>query len=350
MDGVSVYDFKQLPKEGVHAFARLCHKILLTGSYPDTWFNVRVVLIPKKLACTALKDLRPLVIAPVAYRLFGKALLMLSQHAIHNVHAHSVGGVPKRAAQCAFLKVCMLIEQCRSDGSSLMGAAIDTQKFFDAVPFALAIKCLLEVGLPPIVVHTWGAFITRIRRYVSIQNSIGSLPIYCDRGIPQGDPISMFAAAAALGLWLDSLYKIPAAPSSEAWVFVDDRLLVSKVSPQSCWAQAAFSHTEFWDSSWRFVTRPKTVCFGFGPHSSVLFWSDGTAVSSQVDPVYLGIPLPMPKVSRTSFFQPIVEDCIFLLSTSAQAVLLLGTGPLAWSAIGGQAFSLPPGPLFQLLF
>ena len=102
-----------------------------------------------------------------------------------------------------------------------MGAAIDTQIFFDAVPHALAVKHLMDVGVPPIVVHAWGAFITRIRRYISIQNSVGSMPTYCDRGIRQRDPISMFAAAAALGLWLDSRYQIPTAPSSEAWVMID---------------------------------------------------------------------------------------------------------------------------------
>ena len=217
---------------------------------------------------------------------------------------------------------------CLSSNAVLMAplswrAAIDTQKFFDAVPHALAVKCLLDVGVPPVVVHTWGAFITQIRRYISIQNSVGSSPISCDRGIPQGDPISMFAAAAALGLWLDSLYKIPAAPSSEAWVFVDDRLLLSRSSPRGCWAQLAFSHTECWDSSWKFITRPKTVCFGFGQLSSALLWSDGSAGTFQVDPLDLAIPLPLRKASRAPFFQPIIEDCCFIFDKMRSAARTL---------------------------
>ena len=49
----------------------------------------------------------------------------------------------------------------------------------------------------------------------------------------------MFAAAAALGYWLDELDKIPRHLSCEAWVFVDDRLLAEDLS-HSPWLQQAF--------------------------------------------------------------------------------------------------------------
>ena len=320
LDGIQVSDFKALPSEGISAFARLSHQILASGLFPASWFNVKVVMIPKKEGSLALKDLRPLVIAPVAYRLFGKILLSLSRHAIFNVHSHSVGGIPKRRAQFAFLRVSMLIEHCRSTGKSFSGAAIDTQKFFDAVPHALAFKCLLEVGVPPIVVHTWGKYITSICRYVSVHGAISSKPICCDRGIPQGDPISMFAAAAALGLWLDSLSQIPKAISSEAWVFVDDRLIAAPLSGTCNWTQRAFSHTSNWDSSWNFITQPKTVCFGFGPLFRPLRWDNpDTEVASQRNPVYLGIPLPLPGVSRQAFFDPVLQDCLAILDKLAAA-------------------------------
>ena len=320
LDGIHVSDFKDLPREGISSFAKISHQILLTGLFPASRFNVKVVMIPKKEGSLALKDLRPLVIAPVAYRLFGKILLSLSRHAIFNVHSHSVGGIPKRRAQFAFLRVSMLIEHCRSAGLSLSGAAIDTQKFFDAVPHALAIKCLLEVGVPPIVVHTWGRYITSIQRYVSVHNSFSSKPIFCDRGIPQGDPISMFAAAAALGVWLESLSQIPQAISAEAWVFVDDRLIAAPLYGNHNWTQRAFTHTAGWDSSWNFITKPKTVCFGFGPLFTPLHWDNTEVkVASQRNPVYLGIPLPLPGTSRHAFFEPILQDCLTILDKLAAA-------------------------------
>ena len=320
LDGIQVSDFKALPREGISAFAKLSHQIITSGLFPASWFNVEVVMIPKKEGSLALKDLRPLVIAPVAYRLFGKILLSLSRHAIFNVHSHSVGGIPKRRAQFAFLRVSMLIEHCRSTGKSFSGAAIDTPKFFDAVPHALALKCLIEVGVPPIVVHTWGKYITSICRFVSVHGAISSKPICCDRGILQGDPISMFAAAAALGLWLDSLSQIPQAISSEAWVFVDDRLVAAPLSGDHNWTQQAFSHTSGWDSSWNFITKPKTVCFGFGPLFKPLHWDNpDSVVASQRNPVYLGVPLPLPGVSRQTFFEPVLQDCLAILDKLAAA-------------------------------
>ena len=92
LDGTYVEDYKLLPQQGRQAFSRFCYAILQTGRFPDSWLNIKVVLIPKKQGLT-LKDLRPLSIAPVPYRLFGKALMRLSQHAMLNLHSHSVGGV-----------------------------------------------------------------------------------------------------------------------------------------------------------------------------------------------------------------------------------------------------------------
>ena len=104
LDGTYVADYNLIPVEGRQAFSRFCYSILKTGCFPDSWFNVKVVLIPKKQGSLTLKDLRPLSIAPVPYRLFGKALMRLSQHAMLNLHSHSVGGVPQRSAQAAFLR------------------------------------------------------------------------------------------------------------------------------------------------------------------------------------------------------------------------------------------------------
>ena len=121
-----------------------------------------------------------------------------------------------------------------------MGLAIDTQKFFEVVPHALA--------APPVVVFAWLKYITSIRRYISIHNSISDRPLLADRGIPQEHPISMLAAAATLGLWLQDLNRIPASPDAEAWVFVDDRLLFEAIEGDVCALQNKFDLTCTWDA------------------------------------------------------------------------------------------------------
>ena len=120
---------------------------------------MKVVLIPEKSGSLSFKDLRPLTIAPVP-RLFGKALLCLSGQVMAHLHTHSVGGVPSRSAQNAFVKVCFIIEKFRSQKVSFSGLAIDTQKFFDCIPHALACRYLLLIGVPPLVVHTWLSYLS----------------------------------------------------------------------------------------------------------------------------------------------------------------------------------------------
>ena len=285
-----------MPPEGLQLFTRLCLSVLETGIFPDVWYDVKVVLIPKKSGFLSFKDLRPLAIAPVPYRLFGKALLSLSGHAMSQLHGHSVGGVPGRSAQQALFKVCFIIEKVRSAKGSFPGLAIDTQKFFDCIPHALAYTSLLLIGVPPLVVHTWLSFVLGIRRFVSLKGSVSPVPIFSDRGIPQGDPISMLAAAAPLAVWLTDLEVIPPSPKATAWVFVDDRLLAEEHDGPTTWLQEAFSLTNSWDSSWGFSTRPKTVCFGFGPAFQALAWPDFEPVAIDVAPKYLGIVLPPPSV------------------------------------------------------
>ena len=42
-------------------------------------------------------------------------------------------------------------------------------------------------------------------------------------------------------------------------------------------------------------------------------WPDGQPVTQQDHPVYLGIPIPLPSFSRAQFYEPIVQDCCYIL-------------------------------------
>ena len=335
LDGVSVADFKALPLPAVNSIAQLFHDILTRATFPEPWLNIKVTLIPKKGGELALKDLRPLSIAPVAYRVWAKTLLILCSHAGANIHPCSVGGIPNRQAQHAFLRVALTAEKLAAQKKSAVGLAVDTQQFFDVIPHALAARCLTQVGVPPVIVFAWLKYITSIRRYISIHNSIADKPLTADRGIPQGDPISMLAAAAALGLWLDDLNRIPPSPSAEAWVFVDDRLLFQEVEELGSTLQDKFTLTCQWDAAWAFNTRPKTVCFRFGRQLIDIYWPDGQRVELQEHPVYLGVPIPLPSFSRASFYQPIVEECCYILRNliSAKSLLTLTQRKYAVAAV-----------------
>ena len=65
---------------------------------PMHWLNCKMTCIPKKQGKTTVKDLRPLTISPVCYRLFCKTVLVMHANTQQNIPEHSVGGVIGRAA------------------------------------------------------------------------------------------------------------------------------------------------------------------------------------------------------------------------------------------------------------
>ena len=71
--------------------------------------------------------------------------------------------------------------------------------------------------------------IMQIKRYASLNGSISKNGFKAAVGIPQGDPLSMLAAAAMLGEWI----KETAHDHILAKVFADDHLMLSS-NNQSC--------------------------------------------------------------------------------------------------------------------
>ena len=322
LDGFHVKDFKFLPKTAIGDLANIFAKILAEGRCPPSWLNLRLVLIPKKGGNVGVKDLRPISVASVAYRIFAKCCLLLCHNKTFNIHARSVGGVPRRSGEIAYLKVGVLLEKVVSSGSHGSGIGIDTQKFFESIPFGLAVMGLQEIGIPQDILRVWISFIHSVKRYVTIHDSILDAPISCSNGVPQGDPSSMLSAAACLSKWLHNLYSIPNELEFEGWVYMDDRLLVSGLYSREDddIFQHLFASIEAWDESFGFRTRPKSRQFSVnGP--AVLSWQDGSPVQSETFFTYLGVPLPLPMTSRTKFFADKLADAqrIFHMLQSAGA-------------------------------
>ena len=205
MDGLEIAHLKQLPHTAVLFLAHIFHKSLCLQRVPLHWLNCKMTCIPKKQGKTSVKDLCPLTISPVCNRLFCKTVLMMHNEVQQNIPEHSVGGVIGRSAFHAWLPAALMCEATwRLDPTfreNLQGAAIDTENFFDNAPIDKACEILLRTGLPYSVVSTWHFMITHIRRFASLNGSISKNSFKAAIGIPQGDPLSMLAAAAMLGEW-----------------------------------------------------------------------------------------------------------------------------------------------------
>ena len=319
IDGITVLHFKKLCKPAVEALAYIFDKILQTGDIPEDWLNCRVACIPKQEGKVAVKDLRPLSVAPVAWRIFSKWLLLQNLHCQNAIATRSVGGVKNRSGMSAWLPAAIACEQTwrhvEKGYKSLQGAAIDTAKFFDCIRFEHAAEGLAYIGFPSHAIKAWVHGVRRMKRYPSLNGGILSTPIQCGRGIPQGDPLSMVVAAAVLGRWVDDLPR----ELTISHVFVDDRLLIDSSSAA---LQELFDLTQRWDRDHYFDTKPKTRAFGTNPPAENLKWNAHTEVlRNNGNIVYLGIPLPFANLGRASFFEPIIDKLCDALQKCTRAHL-----------------------------
>ena len=110
LDGLKITHFKKLPPEAVKMLAMVFIKAKTKHMLPSSWLMCRLTCIPKRAGNLKVRDLRPLTIAPVAYRFFCKWLLAQNAKAQLNIDSDSVGGVPGRDAIMAWVPAVITVE------------------------------------------------------------------------------------------------------------------------------------------------------------------------------------------------------------------------------------------------
>ena len=316
MDGLSVHMVKQLPPVAIKCLALVFVASIQQQCMPKSWLDCKLTCIPKRLGKIQVKDLRPLTIAPVAYRLFCKFLLLSNLDAQQRVPDRSIGGVPKRSAFHAWFPAAVKCESTWKLVAHMrpvvQGIAIDTEKFFDNVPQEKALEALVALGFSTQQVAAWAFGLQHLARYVSLNGAVNRESFRATNGVPQGDPLSMIAAAALLGQWTLEI------PSDLVFnrVFVDDRLMLSTNNEE---LHEAFLTTQLWDHQLRFSTEKKTCAFGNNEECHNSFWMNAQEVQRENYPVYLGVPLPLNGLSRAAFFQPVLDKCHIVLDRLIRA-------------------------------
>ena len=317
LDGITIAQFKHIDEKGILCLAALFLKCLHVSETPKSWLDCRVACIPKKAGQLRVQDLRPLCIAPVALRLFSKTLLSLNSGSQHNVNCLSVGGVTGRQGMHAWLFASLHAEDTwrhdRRKIKNLQGIAIDAEKFFDAITFEHAAEALHSIQFPVPAISAWMYAVRNINRFAAVSGAISIDGFRPGRGVPQGDPLSMLVAAAALGQWAA---RIPT-PLKVNHVFVDDRLLLHDCHHK---LQEVFDFTQNWDREHCFNTMPKTHAFGTNPVHQNITWLDGVTVKREEgNLIYLGVPLPFLSVNREKFYAPIIDKLCAALNKVARA-------------------------------
>jgi exonuclease III/phage terminase Nu1 subunit (DNA packaging protein) len=231
---------EQVVKEVLH--------VLRGGSIPEGWNDTIVVLIPKVQNPDKLKDLRPISLCNVVYKLISKVLanrlkIILGDLISPNQSAFVPGRLISDNTILAY-EMSHFMRKKRRGGKNYMALKLDMSKAYDRVEWPFLKGVMEKLGF-------CGPFIDLIMKCVSsvsyrfkINGELTDL-VLPGRGLRQGDPISpylfLLCAEGFSGLLhhADEVGKIkgirlaPSAPAINHLLFADDSLLLMEANLSS---------------------------------------------------------------------------------------------------------------------
>ena len=216
--------------------------VLNGGPLPADWNNTTVVLIPKVKNPKCIKDLRPISLCNVIYKIVSKVLTSRLKVFIGNIISQNQSAfIPGRLISDNVLvayEMTHFIKHKRS-GDGYMAVKLDMSKAYDRVEWNFLEAMLIKLGFN----STWVSLLMKCVRSVTYRIKVnGDLTeiISPQRGLRQGDPLSPYLflivaegfssllhIANQQGL-IEGIKICPNAPSISHLLFADDSLLLLK--------------------------------------------------------------------------------------------------------------------------
>lgn len=172
-----------------------CKEWLNKGSFPASLNDTNVVLIPKKENACCMKDLRPIALCNVLYKILAKVLanrlkLILPELISENQSAFVPGRNITDNVLVAFEVVHHMSKKNRGNDGEV-ALKLDISKVYDRVDWSYLKARMLEMGF----CNKWVDWIKMCVNTVSYEFCFnGSVvgPIGPTRGLRQGDPLSPY--------------------------------------------------------------------------------------------------------------------------------------------------------------
>jgi len=292
--------------------------VLNGGPMPQGWNDTIIVLIPKVKNPTQLKDLRPISLCNVLYKLISKVLANRLKKILPDIISYSQSAfVPGRLITDNVLLAYEMTHYLRNKRTGKEGCAaikLDMSKAYDRVEWKFLEKMMRKLGFA----HRWIEMVmkcvTSVRYRIKV-NGVYTEPFRPHRGLRQGDPLSPYLfILCAEGL--SSLIKRAeekgniigiricwGAPAVSHLFFADDTLMLIKASAShaECLQQILSLYE---DVSGQMVNKEKTSIM-FSPNTSkhvrdqvlTALGVEHTAKNEK----YLGLPIYIGKYKQHMF-------------------------------------------------
>ena len=202
-------DLAKLPECWWNAAGQLWQLVLASGCIPQTWCQVKVVLIPK-----AGGGARPLSLTSVLWRLGARRIVLSLRSWIAAWADHTIlKGLPERGVLDAHARLTHAI-----DCSQIL-VSQDLAKFFDSVQIPQACTVMNHLRAPTEVTRLIQVFYDQCQRVFSDRGVLGAGWHTVGRGILQGCPMSPLIAASIMHIWACNVCR----DGVDGLVYLDDR-------------------------------------------------------------------------------------------------------------------------------
>jgi hypothetical protein len=219
-------------------------QVLNGGAIPQGWNDTTVVLIPKVKDPHSLKDLRPINLCNVLYKIISKVLAgrlksILDGIISPNQSAFVLGRLIKDNILVAYEMTHFLLKNKRGGNAGYLALKLDMSKAYDRVEWDFIEAMLVKLGFNWIFTDLLMKCVRSVKYKIKVNKEFTTETIP-ERGLWQGDPLSPYLfLICAEGLsallhqaetneLIQGIKVCRSAPSVTHLLFADDSLILMK--------------------------------------------------------------------------------------------------------------------------